>query len=188
MHKIDPFYYFLRLVLARFYKSDLGDEDLDFVNENLNKHRIAQWVNLVVTMGSGYGVAGAPPESLGTLIPGLLGPVMVLGAAWFSISFGGIPSKLIDVAMSVTFWMFTAFIASFSAMFVAVAVITPWPVWPALATIYIGTVISCVQYDTTDGLKAGLDETQLKHSRAALMDYATRGIDPDGEEGGEKES
>lgn len=42
--------------------------------------------------------------------------------------------------------------------------------------------ISCIQHDTADGLKAGLDEALLKHSRAALMYYLKQGISTEEEE------
>lgn len=98
--------------------------------------------------------------------------------ATICVFFGGIPAKLIDMAMSVTFWMFTAFAVSFSAMIVAVMMVSPPLVWPALILIYFGAITACIQYDTSDGFKAGLDEAVLNHSRAALRFYAREGIDP----------
>ena len=64
-------------------------------------------------------------------------------------------------------------------MFIAVMFVTPPFVWPALAIIYIGAVFACIQYDTADGLKAGLDEALLKHSRAAIVYYRKQGVEPE---------
>lgn len=184
--RIDPFNYWLRLlVLKTFLSVKLDDGDREFIEDNINKHRTTMWVNVVVSIGVYFGLRGLEGDTLGMLITALLAPVMVMGAAWFAISFGGIPAKLLDTAMSITYWMFTAFVVSFSAMFIAVTMIAPWIVWPAMAVIYYGALVACIQYDTADGLKAGLDEAVLNHSRAALTYYAKQGIEPGENEAGE---
>ena len=63
-------------------------------------------------------------------------------------------------------------------MVVAIGFVTPWSLWPVLALIYAAVDISCIEYDTTDGLKAGLVDAMLMHSRAALQYYAKQGIMP----------
>jgi hypothetical protein len=172
MKVIDPAFLLLRwLVLARFLRSELDEQDQQFVMDNIDKHRMSMWINVVTTICVIWGLRQAAGDQIGTVITAMLGPVMVMGGAWFAITFGGIPKRLIDVAMSVTFWLFTAFIVSLSSMFVAVAFVTSPAIWVMLAVVYIGAYFSCVQYDTADGLKAGLDEAQLGHSRAALRFY-----------------
>ncbi|OGH66497.1 MAG: hypothetical protein A3J66_04440 [Candidatus Magasanikbacteria bacterium RIFCSPHIGHO2_02_FULL_47_14] len=64
-------------------------------------------------------------------------------------------------------------------MYLALLSVTPFTTWPVWTIILVGTFWACEQYDTTDGLKAGLDDAQLKHSRAALRFYAKQGIRPD---------
>jgi len=110
------------------------------------------------------------------LITALIAPIMITGVAWFSISFGGIPQKLMSVAMSITFWMFVAFQISLSAMLIVLCFALPIIIWPVLFLIYVSVTISCILYDTSDGLKAGLDDALLKHSRAALTWYKQMGI------------
>lgn len=177
--RLDPFNYWLRrIVLKSFLSVELEKADRAFVEDNINKHRRTMWVNVLVSVGVFWGLRSLEGETFGMLITALLAPVMVMGGSWFAISFGGVPSKLIDTAMSISFWMFTAFVTSFSAMFIAVAMISPWTIWPAMGIIYYGALVACIQYDTADGLKAGLDEAQLNHSRAALRYYAKQGIDP----------
>lgn len=81
--------------------------------------------------------------------------------------------------MEITFRLYLAFKLSLTTMFLAIGIISPIPLRPVLIIIYIAVDFSCAQYDTSDGLKAGLDEAILKHSRAALMYYKDQGIDID---------
>ena len=176
MDKLDPNLWFLRLVLRGFLKANLEEQEMAFVYDNIRKHRRALWVNLVASVFITLAILDSPPEAINTVISSLIAPVMLLGTAWFAISFGGVPKKLINVAMTTTWWMFSAFLASLSAMFIAVAFITsPW-LWPVLGFVYLSVVIACVQYDTADGLKAGLDDAVLKHSRYAVQFYRREGI------------
>jgi hypothetical protein len=178
LSKIDPFNIWLRkIVLKDFLAAELEDPDREFVSDNVQKHRKVMWFNVLCSIGVTHGLLQLEGESLGMVIAALLAPVMVMGGGWFAISFGGIPGKLMDVAMSITFWMFSAFVISFSAMFIAVSLISPPSIWPALVAIYYGAISACIQYDTADGLKAGLDEAVLDHSRAAIAYYAKQGKD-----------
>jgi len=179
---MEPIAWFLKLIHRGFFSSQLKEEEKAFIKDNIRKHRIVLWINVVAAIFIYESLRRTPLESVGTVIASLIAPVMVLGTAWFSISFGGVPQRLINVAMSVSFWMFTAFVSSLSAMFIAVAFVTSPYLWPVLALIYLGALISCIQYDTADGLKVGLDEAVLKHSRAALAYYHKQGIQEEEEE------
>jgi hypothetical protein len=180
---VDPIYLILKeVVMKRFFSVDLTPAEKEFVYENMDKQRRALWITLILTVGVYIGLTQINQENISSVIVSLIAPVTVMGAAWFAVSFGSIPRKLIDTSMSITFWMFTAFATSLAAMIVAVGFITPPIIWPALAIIFIGAIISCVQYDTADGLKAGLDEAILKHSRAALLFYLKQGIEVGEEE------
>ena len=180
---LDPFYLVLAFIVMRCFKQcDMHAEERLFIEDNIAKHRKALWINIVSTACVYWGLLSIPKESAETLILALLGPVMVFGGAWFAITFGGIPSRLLDIAMTITFWMFTAFLLSVSAMFIAVAFISPPQIWFVLAIVFWSGYVSCVQYDATDGLKVGLDEAVLKHSRAALRFYKEKhAISPDQE-------
>ncbi|MFH1183209.1 MAG: hypothetical protein V1690_03025 [Candidatus Moraniibacteriota bacterium] len=164
MKKIDPIWWFLYFTLRDFLKSTagLGDEELAFVAENIQKHRKVFWINILASALVWRGLLDTPPSAVATVITSLLAPVMVLGSAWFAISFGGVPKKLIGVAMTTTLWMFIAFVVSLSAMFISVGFVTSPYLWPVLALVYLGVIIGCVQYDTADGLKAGLDEAVFR--------------------------
>lgn len=186
MRNADPFFWFLKeVVLREFLRSDLTDPEKEFVMENMKKHRDVLWINLIATTGVYLGLQNSSPEDVSTIILALIAPVTVMGAAWFAVSFGSIPRKLIKTSMSVTFWMFSAFLVSLSSMIISVAFISPVFIWPALLVIYIGALISCIQYDTADALKAGLDEAMLKHSRAALLYYMNQGISVEEEKSGD---
>lgn len=171
---MDPVVLFLKLILRGFLKVNLENEEVAFVNDNIRKHRIALWINGVACVFVYLGLRDTPPEAISVVISSLIAPVMVLGGAWFAISFGGVPKKLIDIAMVTTLWMFVAFLVSLSAMFISVAFVTSPFLWPVLVLIYFGAVIACIQYDTADGLKAGLNEAQLKHANLAIEDYEAK--------------
>lgn len=180
MEKVDPIYWILKvIILQKFFKSDLTPAEKEFVMDNIDKHRKALWITLLATLGVYFGLLGSNKSDISSIILALIAPVTVMGAAWFGVSFGSIPKKLISISMSVTFWMFTAFATSLAAMIVAVGFISPPLIWPALIIIFVGAITSCIQYDTADGLKAGLDEALLKHSRAALLYYLKQGIKAD---------
>lgn len=180
MKSIDPLVLLLRyLVLNKFYKTNLAPEERNFLEDNIDKHRKVLWINFLGILIIVIALLNSSSETIIALISALIAPAMLTGTAWFAVSFGGVPAKLITVAMSVTFWMFVAFTLSLSAMFVGVAFISPLILIPLLVVIYIGIIISCIQYDCADGLKAGLDEALLNHSRAALIYYKKKGIEPE---------
>lgn len=158
-------------------KAELLPEERTFVDDNIRKHRLVQWINLFSTILIFISLNSVSEEKLSTLISALLAPVMVLGTAWFAVSFGAVPARLIEYSMVITFWMYVGFKLSFTTMFLAIGFISPMTLWPVLLLIYISVDFSCAQYDTADGLKAGLDEAILKHSRAALRYYKKIGID-----------
>lgn len=179
MKRFDPFYWYLHVAHYRLWKADLKTEERSFVESNINKHRLAQWVNLCASVLVFCTLRTISEDKLGTVISALLAPVMVMGTAWFAMSFGAVPARLIDFSMEITFWMYSGFKVALSTMFLAIGFITPPLLWPVLVFIYVAVDFSCCQYDTADGLKAGLDEALLKHSRAALMFYQQQGIDPE---------
>ncbi len=178
IRNIDPVYFVLKkLICAKFFKSNLEKEELLFLEDNINKHRKVLWINFFGTILIYFALANSSTETLIAIISALIAPAMLTGTAWFAVSFGGVPTKLIDIAMSTTLWMFTAFTLSILAMFMAVSFLSPVILLPVLWLIYLGILVSCIQYDNADGLKAGLDDALLKHSRAALIYYKKRGID-----------
>lgn len=177
MFKIDPIYWFLnKIVLRKFNGSNISRNESTFIHKNITKHHAVLWINLFATFFIILGLRTIDVDKIGALAVALLGPVAVLGTAWFSVSFGGIPAKLLDVAMEVTFWMFTSFVVSLTTMFLSLAVISPLYLAPVLLLIYLSVIISAIQYDTADCLKSGLDDALLKHSRVALRYYERQGI------------
>ena len=177
MKKIDPILWFLNLILRDFLTAELKSHEKDFVQGNILKHRKVLWINFIIVGFVFLGLRRTPTEGINTVVSSLLAPVMVLGGAWFAISFGGVPQAFLGVAMKTTFWMFLCFTSSLTTMFIAVMFVTSPFIWPVLVLIYIGTFIGCIQYDTADGLKVGLDEWNLRHSRAAVKHYKKEGIE-----------
>jgi len=175
MKNIDPIYWFLRLILLKFIAVERA-EGREFVLQNLEKHRKVLWLDIIGGILVYFGVKGS--GDINTVVLALIAPVTVMGAAWFAVSFGAVPKKLISEAMSITFWMFLGFTLSLTAMFVSVAYISPIVLWPVLLVILLAAIISCIKYDTADGLKAGLDEAVLTHTRYAIEYYKKSGIKP----------
>ncbi len=101
----DPVYVWLRyIVLRRFLKVKLDKPSRAFVFDNITKHRKVIWLATIVSTGVYFGLHDLEGETLGMVITSLLAPVMVMGGAWFAMSFGAIPTKLMDSSMEITFW------------------------------------------------------------------------------------
>lgn len=179
--RIDPVFWLVKFINKPFFDSNLIAWEYDFVIKNVRKHRKIVWANIIIIPFIWYGLnlikSGDVSAEISTIIVALLAPAMVTGAAWFAISFGGIPSKLLDTAMHITFWMFLSFTLSMTIMTVAMIHITHPVFWIGFIVIEVGVIISSMLYDNADGLKIGLDDTMLKHSRAALAYYKKMGIE-----------
>lgn len=169
---IDPVFYVLRyFVLKRFFIKKLLPEEEFFVQKNINKHRLITWLTVVFVYVGYLGLVNVDIDSMFTVILVLLGFSTITGTAWFAISFGGISAKFLDIAMEITFWMFLSFTLSLSLMVIAISLVAPISLALIMGVAASALIISAIQYDTTDGLKSGLDEAVLKHSRAALIYY-----------------
>src|SRR5207248_1127681 len=101
----------------------------------------------------------------------------ITGGAWYSVSFGGIPEKFINVALILTRLMFLSFTFSMTLLIALLCRLTPWPIGlfvliPTYSALYVASIF----YDNLDGLKIGLDTTLLKFSRATLNYYQKHGF------------
>ncbi len=159
-----------------FFASNPSQDERDFALRNINKHRGIQWLNLAMSVLIWVSLSQASPETFPLLINALIAPVMLLGSAWFAISFGAVPARFINFTLSITTWMYAAFKVSLSAMFLGIGFVAPQTLIPVLLFIYISIDMACIPYDTVDGLKAGLDEYNLRHSKVALRYYHNQGI------------
>lgn len=190
INRFDPIYIFLdRLVFRGLFQppkrsvkgafEQITAADTDFLVENLNKHRIVLWLNLIL---SGYLAASGLDAILKhgdptVVVTGLLAPAMITGGAWYAVSFGGIPEKFISSAFVLTFCMFLAFTLSMTLLISLLCKLTPWPVGTFfLIPIYGGLYVASILYDNLDGLKIGLDTALLKFSRASLNFYQKHGL------------
>jgi hypothetical protein len=175
--RIDPIYLLVRAICYRFFRASLAEWERDFLLTNISKHRAVLWFAVLATAPLALALRDADPSTIPTIITALIAPAMVTGGAWFAISFGGIPARFLDVAIQVTFWMLTAFTLSLHTMVIATMFIAPAIIWPVLLIIEFGVLAACILYDNADGLKIGLDEAVLRHSRAAIVFYRKQGID-----------
>jgi hypothetical protein len=197
INRFDPVYQFLDRVVFRGLfqprKRSIPGEfeqitaaDIDFLVENLNKHRLVLWLNIIL---AGYLILHGLDAILkhgdpAVVVTGLLAPAMITGGAWYAVSFGGIPEKFISSALVLTFCMFLSFTLSMTLLVSLLCKLTPWPIAIFfLLPIYVGVYVASILYDNLDGLKIGLDTALLKFSRAALNYYQKHGlvIRPDAE-------
>lgn len=187
LNRVDPVYRFLdQWLLAGLFRprnaeggSDvLPRADTEFLVDNLKKHRWVLWSNIVLAVYlavSGLRAIAANGDPA-VVVTGLLAPAMITGAAWYTISFGGVPEKFLSLALTLTGWMFLSFTLSMTLLTGLLCYITPWPVGLFVITpIYLSLYIASVLYDSLDGLKVGLDSTLLKFSRATLSYYEKHG-------------
>jgi hypothetical protein len=188
INRIDPAYQFLYFVVFKqLFKPRkplpgeyylLEASETDFLYENLAKHRQILWLNLLLVLYLMlYGIdsirrAGDPA----VVISGLLAPAMVTGTAWYTVSFGGIPTQFSSIAIVLTRYMFLAFSLSMTLLTALLCAITN-PILSifVLIPVYVSLFIASILYDTMDGLKIGLDSTLLKMSRAHLNYYRKLG-------------
>jgi hypothetical protein len=188
-NRFDPIYLLLdRLVFRGLFQprkrsvqgafEQITAADTDFLVENLNKHRLILWLNIIlVGYLSAYGLdAILKHGDPAVVVTGLLAPAMITGGAWYAVSFGGIPEKFISSALVLTFCMFLAFTLSMTLLIGLLCKLTPWPIGTFfLVPIYGGLYVASILYDNLDGLKIGLDTALLKFSRAALNYYQKHG-------------
>ena len=189
-NNVDPVYVFLdRIVFDGLFRPKPSSDDdepvgldlaeLEFLVENLLKHRKILWCNIILaTFLHFWGLESiAAVGDPAVVVSGLLAPAMVTGAAWYTVSFGGIPEKFVRLAVVLTLWMFLAFSLSMTLLTALLCSLTPWPIGAfVLMPIYVGLYLASMWYDNIDGLKIGLDSTLLKFSRASLNYYQKHGL------------
>lgn len=154
------------------------EEQMEAVNENTIKHlKVMAVMILLVPIAVFLKLAPILCESelllrlAGKVDPtNLTAVIMVMGGAWFFITFGAVPKALEKVAMDITLWMFMGFILSLEWLIIFMIIESPLSA-PPLLLIFWSVYAAAVQYDTMDIFKAGLDESQLKFSRLGRVVY-----------------
>ena len=185
LFKHDPMYLLVNSLICRRLIKDLEGRQKKFVEDNSNKHRWVLWINVFLAALVYYGLSDVPIEEMSTIVSSLMAPAFITGGAWFAISFGGVPVKLLDRAVDITFWTFSAFTVSLSTMAVAVYFVTNIYLASVFVLIIVTVIISSILYDNVDGLKVGLDEALLKGNLANIeyllnkghIDFVPRDID-----------
>jgi len=169
---IDPMfwisYIFSYFLLTEKYK--LNKTELSFILDNIDKHRKVLWVNFIGGYMVFTSLSDNSPEQLSALISVLMAPAFITGGAWFAITFGGVPQKLLDAALIITFWMFSAFTLSLTTMSIVAYYILNGEILMLIVLLFINfaVIISAILYDNIDGLKVGLDEALKDNSQATL--------------------
>lgn len=152
-------------LLSVFSTSDLEKNEKAFLMDNAKKHIQSLLGMIAMLPFMIYGLHIADRAMLPVLVGGLVSPVVVTGTAWFVITFGAVPEKLLGIAMVLTRKMFGAFTESLTLAFLAVGWVCPWPLWVVLAMIWIKVYHAAFLYDCVDGLKTGLEPTMLENCR-----------------------
>ena len=188
VNKFDPAYRLLDyMFFDLLFRPDSSDDgasvaeqsDIVFLTNNLRKHRAISWINISLLIYLvAHGLATISTGGDSTIIAtGLLAPAVITGAAWYTVSFGGIPEKYIGAAIVLTFWMFLSFTLSMTLLTAVLCNICPWQISVfVICPIYLSLYMSSIFYDNIDGLKIGLDATLLKFSRASLNYYQKHGL------------
>jgi len=190
INRIDPIYIFLDRILFKSlfqppkannpYEFEIIEEaQTDFLVENMKKHRIILWINILLATFLGLHGLDVILSTGNTsiVVTGLLAPAMITGAAWYAISFGGIPEKFISIAFTLTLCMFLSFTLSMTLLTCLLVSITPWFIGVfVIIPIYLTLYTASMLYDNVDGLKIGLDSTLLKMSRASISFYRKHGL------------
>jgi len=169
---LDPFfwlvYLFSAFLLTEKYK--LNRVELSFILDNVDKHRKVLWVNFIGGYLVFISLLDNTPEQLSALISVLTAPAFITGGAWFAITFGGVPTRLLDAALVITFWMFSAFTLSLTTMSIVAYYILDGEILMLIVLLFINfsVIVSAILYDNIDGLKVGLDESIKSSSQAIL--------------------
>lgn len=189
LNKVDPLFWILdNWVFDSLFRppkknvpgeyEELDYADMDFLVENLLKHRFILWLNVALAIYMIlFGLSSIFSQGNSEIvITGLLAPAVITGGAWYNLTFGGISEKFLGTAMSLTRWMFLAFSLSMTLLVALLCYLSPWPVAAILVLIYVGMYVASILYDNVDGLKIGLDTTMLRFSRASLNYYQKHGL------------
>jgi hypothetical protein len=190
LNRFDPVYQLLdRVVFRDMFRppkrsiagafEPITAADADFLLDNLQKHRLVLWLNLLLAvyllLVEASSKLGGPAAT--ALAIGLLAPAIVSGAAWYTVTFGGIPEKFLSGSFTLTACLFLAFTLTMTLLMGTLMTLTTWPVAVfILVPIYLALYLAGILHDNLDGLKIGLDTSQLKFSRAALRYYQKHGL------------
>lgn len=169
---IDPFFW-VAYIFSYFLltpKYELRKNEIAFILDNIDKHRKVLWVNIIGGSMVFHSLSGNSPEQLSALVSVLMAPAFITGGAWFAITFGGVPTKLLDAALVIRLWMFSAFTLSLTTMSIVAYYILDGNILMLIVLLFINfaVIISAILYDNIDGLKVGLDEALKDNSQATL--------------------
>ncbi len=168
--RIDPIRFYVQWWHRGFTDKQIEKFEREFVDDNITKHVTVNWLTLACTCAVVYALRGSTKEAADSMILSLIGVVTVMGSAWFAISFGAVPLKFIDVSMTITRSMYLAFKVSFVATMIAVAHAVPSPaLWPVFVLLYVAADAASMLYDTSDGLRAGLDNEMLEFAKSGQI-------------------
>lgn len=176
---IDPLYWVAFYISAPILRYPLLAKEISFVHDNIHKHRRVLWMNVATMLLVWWGLRGRGKDEMNALINSLMAPAFITGGAWFAITFGGVPTKLLPLALNITLWMFAAFTIAMTTMLTSLSFILPWQLLIVFGFILFAIIVSAARYDNVDGLKVGLDDALRTHSLTHL-EYLTKtlGVKP----------
>lgn len=98
----EPTKILLEKILRLFLEADLKKEEKEFIQDNISKHQRIIWINILTATFVLFSLGNYSGDR-SILIAAMIAPAMITGGAWFAVSFGGIPAKLIQTALQITF-------------------------------------------------------------------------------------
>ena len=137
LKRLDPFHLYLILIHKVVDESKLDKKQQEFVQRNVAKHTLVQWINLACALDVVWALFGTPPDSLGTVAICLMTPVLVIGGAWFAITFGLVPADFMSISMHITGWMYLGFKISLTAMLLTLGYVMGPRIYPFIGILYI---------------------------------------------------
>ena len=170
---------YFKIFLRKLSKEKITKEQWDDIVEvNVRKHTKIFALSLLTLIYTYCMVSFFYVSQIDTVITSLLGVLFVSGGAWFAISFGTVPERLIDFAMEITSFLFASFSVSLAAVFAVTIVAVPL-LSPVLFIAFFSVYTASAQYDFVDAMKIGIDEAVFEHAKVGKR-YFVRELEKTG--------
>lgn len=174
----DPFYWLSYLLCWPVLNNEMETSQTNVIELNIEKYRFVLWVNFIFGIIASRGFFVTEKGDITVVLIAITAPTIVLGGAWFSISFGGVPDKLLKAAVSLTKWLFVAFCMCLITAALAITHIASIEISIVFIAVVLIAIFSAITYDNLDSLKIGLDDTLRRQSLTALAKLGSEGYWP----------
>lgn len=161
---------YFKIFLGKVERSKLSKEQAYILELNVKKHVKIFILMLMIIPYVYYVISTYYINRIDTVISALFGVLFISGAAWYAISFGAIPIRFMEFAVSITTYLFASLAVSMSAVFIAASIAVPL-LSPVLFIVFFALYAASVKFDIVDALKLGIDETIYLNAKADRVYY-----------------